>query len=450
MNNKDDATYSTLNEVIEDEDSGPAQNITSTTSVCTIASSVSTLVVSEDGNNGFGTAEPNSCGAEQDQCPRKKKRLSGNLNNAVSKTTNSFIASSTVRYPPIPHFRTPPDMECTLSGCLPLVNHTAPVQSNSNVSRLNTEDKNKPEVDSITEADEIRHNLKCSDDRCWKPILQPTVAALPIRPFMMERGDYACERESCFRVEAVASKMLGASPVHYHFLNDKQLASQHYRPIDTELHMSTAISHFSETVGDKNLSKTVPVEINMPMKRRRCRKMNKDNKNDKWQLNVEIGLPSLNNDDSGWDEDSSSSGSSSSCNFDDSTSQQQKWSNLKKSHKEPQSLKGTDGGNTNIYDLPDSILLNIFLWLPLAIRLGVLCRVCKKWQAVVGDPSLWRQLDLRGLPRLKDSALVQLTSLSDRVYSLDMSDGKSTLVTDVGIQKVLKQCPFLKTVKMSR
>ena len=103
-----------------------------------------------------------------------------------------------------------------------------------------------------------------------------------------------------------------------------------------------------------------------------------------------------------------------------------------------------------INDLPCVLLVHILSFLPVAARIGRVSLVCKRWQSAVLDPCLWRRLDLRNLPRLKDAALLQLASLSDRVYTLILSDGRSTLLTDHGVSKVLQQCSHLRKVKFNR
>ena len=103
-----------------------------------------------------------------------------------------------------------------------------------------------------------------------------------------------------------------------------------------------------------------------------------------------------------------------------------------------------------INDLPCVLLVHILSFLPVATRIGRVSLVCKRWQSAVLDPCLWRRLDLRNLPRLKDAALLQLASLSDRVYTLILSDGRSTLLTDHGVSKVLQQCSHLRKVKFNR
>ena len=103
-----------------------------------------------------------------------------------------------------------------------------------------------------------------------------------------------------------------------------------------------------------------------------------------------------------------------------------------------------------IDDLPCVLLVHIFSFLPVATRVGRVGLVCRKWQSAVLDPALWRRLDLRNLPRLKDDILLQLASLSDRVSTLILSDGRSTLLTDQGVSTVLHQCHYLTKVKFNR
>uniref|UniRef100_A0A8C5SDJ3 F-box domain-containing protein n=1 Tax=Laticauda laticaudata TaxID=8630 RepID=A0A8C5SDJ3_LATLA len=43
--------------------------------------------------------------------------------------------------------------------------------------------------------------------------------------------------------------------------------------------------------------------------------------------------------------------------------------------------------------LPDSLLLQIVVWLPPRDRVGV-ARVCKRWHRLVRDRFLWRHVDL--------------------------------------------------------
>ncbi|CAO3658205.1 unnamed protein product [Umbelopsis ramanniana] len=54
------------------------------------------------------------------------------------------------------------------------------------------------------------------------------------------------------------------------------------------------------------------------------------------------------------------------------------------------------GSSEGIFQLPESVLVQIFLLLPLGDRLQV-ARTCKSWHTIASDPYLYREIRLQGL-----------------------------------------------------
>ncbi|XP_048251581.1 F-box/LRR-repeat protein 17-like isoform X1 [Haliotis rufescens] len=100
--------------------------------------------------------------------------------------------------------------------------------------------------------------------------------------------------------------------------------------------------------------------------------------------------------------------------------------------------------------LPLSLVVNIFQYLSMPDLLCRVCRVCKLWHQAAHDPSLWRHIYLPVSSRVTDSILNWLTSLSDRVLTLDVSDSKLTTFTDEGVMQILQKCRHIRTLKLAR
>ncbi|KAJ8311739.1 hypothetical protein KUTeg_011094, partial [Tegillarca granosa] len=75
-------------------------------------------------------------------------------------------------------------------------------------------------------------------------------------------------------------------------------------------------------------------------------------------------------------------------------------------------------------------------------------RVCRTWYQLSLDPELWRRIDLRRQERVTDSALVTLTSYSDRVTYLDLTDTKE--LSCEGTMKVAEGCPDLVELQLTQ
>ncbi|XP_032066141.1 F-box/LRR-repeat protein 12 [Thamnophis elegans] len=98
--------------------------------------------------------------------------------------------------------------------------------------------------------------------------------------------------------------------------------------------------------------------------------------------------------------------------------------------------------------LPDSLLLQILVWLPLRDRVGV-ARVCKRWHRLVRDNSLWRHVDLSSY-RLSSKILWHLLRnyFQGNLQTLKLrgslhSFRKQEILTSALLQALGKQCPKL-------
>ncbi|EDO46629.1 predicted protein, partial [Nematostella vectensis] len=74
--------------------------------------------------------------------------------------------------------------------------------------------------------------------------------------------------------------------------------------------------------------------------------------------------------------------------------------------------------------------------------------VCRKWHEICNDPSLWRTLNLSGRRLVTDDILDRLTSLSDSVLELDVSECAS--FSDNGLQTALQKCSALQILRTVR
>lgn len=102
----------------------------------------------------------------------------------------------------------------------------------------------------------------------------------------------------------------------------------------------------------------------------------------------------------------------------------------------------------NINDLPHSVLLKIFGYLTMKELLQTAMLVCKCWHCLTHDPDLWRSVSLKGFPRVNDEIVKYLTSLSDNMAAVDLTDANMT--TADGIIDMLQRCTRLKNLKLVR
>jgi hypothetical protein len=99
-------------------------------------------------------------------------------------------------------------------------------------------------------------------------------------------------------------------------------------------------------------------------------------------------------------------------------------------------------------DLPPPIILKIFGYLTRFELLRKVALVCKYWNHLSQDPELWRTLDFRGQFKLTNRILERLTSYSDHVTSIDLSDSK--LISSDGVEALTKRCHALQVLKLNR
>ncbi|XP_070794123.1 F-box/LRR-repeat protein 12 [Pituophis catenifer annectens] len=98
--------------------------------------------------------------------------------------------------------------------------------------------------------------------------------------------------------------------------------------------------------------------------------------------------------------------------------------------------------------LPDSLLLQILVWLPPRDRVGV-ARVCKRWHRLVRDNFLWRHVDLSSC-RISSKILWHLLRnyFQGNLRTLKLrgslhSFRKQEILTSALLQALDKQCPKL-------
>ena len=113
-------------------------------------------------------------------------------------------------------------------------------------------------------------------------------------------------------------------------------------------------------------------------------------------------------------------------------------------------VSSDDPDSTEFSKLPFGILVIIFRYLSLSDLLCKVCHVCRRWHDASQDPSLWRRVSLVGQKRLSNDILDRVTSFSDRVLYLDLTDCRGGSFTDAGFIDVLRKCRYLKHFKMAR
>jgi hypothetical protein len=102
----------------------------------------------------------------------------------------------------------------------------------------------------------------------------------------------------------------------------------------------------------------------------------------------------------------------------------------------------------HINDLPHALLVRVFKHLSMKDLLQSAVRVCKYWRCLTQDPALWRVVSLKGFQKAHNDTLLQVTSFSDNVTSVDLSDVTST--TTDGVIDMLQRCTRLRRLKLTR
>ena len=112
-----------------------------------------------------------------------------------------------------------------------------------------------------------------------------------------------------------------------------------------------------------------------------------------------------------------------------------------------ETMPNTDD-NSLINMLPQPLLVKIFAQLKMYDLLQRAGLVCKYWHDVAHDPELWRVVGLRGMLKISNEVLTKLTSLSNNVIEVDLTDAK--VITNEGVVNMAKSCRQLKILKMVR
>uniref|UniRef100_A0A803JSI9 F-box and leucine-rich repeat protein 17 n=2 Tax=Xenopus tropicalis TaxID=8364 RepID=A0A803JSI9_XENTR len=117
------------------------------------------------------------------------------------------------------------------------------------------------------------------------------------------------------------------------------------------------------------------------------------------------------------------------------------------SENEPQARKGLASETfgpcepLHVNQLPSSLLLKIFSNLTLNERCILASLVCKYWRDLCLDSQFWKQLDLSNRQQVKDKVLSEITSRSQNITEINISDCFS--VSDHGVCLVAVKCPGL-------
>ncbi|XP_052419048.1 F-box/LRR-repeat protein 17-like [Carassius gibelio] len=97
--------------------------------------------------------------------------------------------------------------------------------------------------------------------------------------------------------------------------------------------------------------------------------------------------------------------------------------------------------NTDINQLPSSILLKVFSHLSVKERCLGASLVCKYWRDLCLDFQFWKQIDLSGLQQVTDDLLVKIASRRQNVTEINISDCRN--VQDHGVCSLASSCPGL-------
>nr|XP_018899471.1 PREDICTED: F-box/LRR-repeat protein 7 [Bemisia tabaci] len=103
---------------------------------------------------------------------------------------------------------------------------------------------------------------------------------------------------------------------------------------------------------------------------------------------------------------------------------------------------------SNAFDrLPDEVVLKIFAWLS-SSDLSVCARVCKRWEILAWEPSLWRTVILKGEDVSGDRAVKTILRRFTQPYvqRLYLRDGAR--ITDKGLPSLVRRWPNLTHVQL--
>ncbi|XP_060083273.1 F-box/LRR-repeat protein 17-like [Ylistrum balloti] len=100
------------------------------------------------------------------------------------------------------------------------------------------------------------------------------------------------------------------------------------------------------------------------------------------------------------------------------------------------------------FNIPSYLLIQIFQHLSMYDLLHNVSSVCKLWYTISHDPDLWRVIDLRNQVKVTDVVMKNLTSYSDRVIYLNISD--IVTISEDCLVSTVTTCKHLKTLKLSR
>ena len=108
----------------------------------------------------------------------------------------------------------------------------------------------------------------------------------------------------------------------------------------------------------------------------------------------------------------------------------------------------TSNFRTQINSLPHSLLLKVFKILPISDLLCKAALVCHLWYDLAHNADLWRHFSVKShAKKVTDSVLIKMTGYSNNVSLVDLTDSKQ--LTTQGVSQMTKQCPNLRTLKLS-
>nr|CAB3245099.1 F-box/LRR-repeat protein 17 [Phallusia mammillata] len=101
----------------------------------------------------------------------------------------------------------------------------------------------------------------------------------------------------------------------------------------------------------------------------------------------------------------------------------------------------------NINNLPFSVLLKIFSFIPSDDRVLDVCFVCKLWHQVCFDGSFWKKLEFMGRKLVDDEVLIRSAKYSNNVISAELQGCNK--ITEQGLLEFSKLCPNLEKIALN-